>query len=72
MVASNVLTLNQWQYFAVTMTATGSVQIYKNGVPVGSGQTNVPNNVTRANAFLVTDAGRAEYARGELIRVLLK
>jgi molybdopterin molybdotransferase len=28
--------------------------------------------LTRANAFLVADAGRAEYPRGELIRVLLK
>jgi molybdopterin molybdotransferase len=28
--------------------------------------------LTRADAFLVADAGRAEYARGELIRVLLK
>ena len=28
--------------------------------------------LTRANAFLVTDPSRAEYARGELIRVLLK
>ena len=28
--------------------------------------------LTRANAFLVTDPGRAEYPRGELIRVLLK
>jgi len=28
--------------------------------------------LTRANAYLVADPGRAEYARGELIRVLLK
>jgi molybdopterin molybdotransferase len=28
--------------------------------------------LTRANAFLVTDPGRAEYPRGELIQVLLK
>jgi molybdopterin molybdotransferase len=28
--------------------------------------------LTRANAFLVADADRAEYLRGELIRVLLK
>ncbi len=28
--------------------------------------------LTRANAFLVAEAGRAEYPRGELIRVLLK
>jgi molybdopterin molybdotransferase len=40
--------------------------------PVGwSGSGDIPA-LTRANAFLATDAGRAEYARGELIRVLLK
>jgi molybdopterin molybdotransferase len=40
--------------------------------PVGwSGSGDIPA-LTRANAFLVTDPARAEYARGELIRVLLK
>jgi molybdopterin biosynthesis enzyme len=28
--------------------------------------------LTRANAYLVADPERAEYARGELIRILLK
>jgi molybdopterin molybdotransferase len=36
-----------------------------------SGSGDIPA-LTRANAFLVTDADRAEYPRGELIRVLLK
>jgi molybdopterin molybdotransferase len=35
------------------------------------GSSDVPA-LSRANAFLVADAGRAEYPRGELIRVLLK
>ena len=35
----------------------------------GSGD--IPS-LTRANAYLVADPDRAEYARGELIRVLLK
>jgi molybdopterin molybdotransferase len=40
--------------------------------PVGwSGSGDIPA-LTRANAFLVTDPDRAEYAGGELIRVLLK
>jgi molybdopterin molybdotransferase len=40
--------------------------------PVGwSGSGDIPA-LTRANAFLVTDPGRAEYPCGELIRVLLK
>jgi molybdopterin molybdotransferase len=36
-----------------------------------SGSGDVPA-LTRANAFLVADPGRAEYLRGELIQVLLK
>jgi molybdopterin molybdotransferase len=36
-----------------------------------SGSGDIPA-MTRANAYLVADAGRAEYPRGELIRVLLK
>src|SRR5271157_431517 len=40
--------------------------------PVGwSGSGDIPA-LTRANAFLVTDPDRAQYPRGELIRVLLK
>jgi molybdopterin molybdotransferase len=40
--------------------------------PVGwSGSGDIPA-LTRANAFLVTDPARAEYPRGELVRVLLK
>src|SRR5260221_160249 len=51
-IASNVIELNRWQYFAVTQDAAGNARIYKNGVQVGGGQTNVPNNIARANAFL--------------------
>jgi molybdopterin biosynthesis enzyme len=36
-----------------------------------SGSGDIPA-LTRANAFLVTDPDRAEYAGGDLIRVLLK
>ena len=36
-----------------------------------SGSGDIPA-MTRANAFLVADAARAEYPRGELIQVLLK
>jgi molybdopterin molybdotransferase len=40
--------------------------------PVGwSGSGDIPA-MTRANAYLVAAADRAEYPRGELIRVLLK
>ena len=36
-----------------------------------SGSGDIPA-LTRANAFLVADAARAEYARGDLIQVLFK
>ncbi len=50
--ASNVLELNRWQFFAVTLDAAGFVRIYKNGVPVASGQTNVPNDVLRTSNYI--------------------
>jgi molybdopterin molybdotransferase len=36
-----------------------------------SGSGDIPA-LTRANAYLVADAGRAEYAEGDTIRVLMK
>ena len=41
-VAPNAITLNQWQYFAVTMDAKGNVTLYKNGVAIATGTTYVP------------------------------
>ncbi|MCY3013638.1 MAG: autotransporter-associated beta strand repeat-containing protein [Planctomycetota bacterium] len=35
-VVSNVIENNVWQHFAVTMTSSGTVTIYKNGVAVGT------------------------------------
>ena len=56
--ASGVLELNRWQHFAITMDATGSTRIYKNGLLVGSGQTSVPRDVLRTNNFI----GRSNWA----------
>jgi hypothetical protein len=50
--ASGVLELNRWQQIAVTMDATGAARLYKNGVQVASGQTNVPNSVVRTSNFI--------------------
>jgi hypothetical protein len=50
--ATNVITLNQWQHFAVTIDSAGNVKIYKNGAQVGTGTTLVPLNVTRTNNFI--------------------
>jgi Concanavalin A-like lectin/glucanases superfamily/Bacterial lectin/PA14 domain len=44
--------LNQWQHWAATMDTGGNVIIYKNGQPVASGTTGVPNIITRANCYL--------------------
>jgi hypothetical protein len=44
--------LNQWQHWAATMDTGGNVIIYKNGQPVASGTTGVPNIITRTNCYL--------------------
>jgi len=44
--------LNQWQHWAATMDTGGNVIIYKNGQPVATGTTGVPNIVTRNNCYL--------------------
>ena len=51
-IASNVIELNKWQYFAVSMQSNGSTTLYKNGVAVASGTVYVPQNVTRNNAYV--------------------
>jgi hypothetical protein len=51
-VASNVIELNKWQYFAVSMEANGTTTLYKNGVAVATGTSYVPTNVTRTNAYV--------------------
>ena len=44
--------LNQWQHWAATMDTSGNVIIYKNGQPVATGTTGVPNIVRRNNCYL--------------------
>ncbi|HEY5911908.1 MAG TPA: LamG-like jellyroll fold domain-containing protein [Verrucomicrobiae bacterium] len=46
------LIVNQWQHWAATMDVGGIVVIYRNGVPVVTGNTGVPNVVTRNNNYL--------------------
>ena len=51
--ASNAITLNQWQYFAVTMDANGNVTLYKNGVVIATGTTYTPRaGIVRADNYL--------------------
>ena len=50
--ATGALDLNVWQQFAVTEDASGNVILYKNGQVIGSGTTNVPQNISRADNYL--------------------
>ena len=50
--AENVIQLNSWQLFTVTLDIDGSVAIYKNGVLVSSGQTAVPTNIERMYNYI--------------------
>ncbi|MCI0681621.1 MAG: SBBP repeat-containing protein, partial [Gemmataceae bacterium] len=57
-VASNVIELNKWQHFAVVMSPSGAVSLYKDGnlLTLTNGQTSatlgVPRNVTRTQNFI--------------------
>ncbi len=46
------LILNQWQHWAATMDVGGNVVIYRNGLPIATGMTAVPNVVTRNRCYL--------------------
>jgi hypothetical protein len=46
------LILNQWQHWAATLDTGGNAVIYRNGVPVATGTTTVPNVVTRNRCYL--------------------
>jgi hypothetical protein len=55
--ATNAITLNEWQMFVATMNESGSIVLYKNGLPIGTGTsasqpsvaTRTRNNVGRSN-----------------------
>lgn len=60
--ATNVLTPLTWMHLAVTQSSTGSVVIYKNGVPVATGTTTVPPIATRNNNYI----GRSNWSADAL------
>jgi arabinan endo-1,5-alpha-L-arabinosidase len=47
--ASRAVTLNVWQHFAATVDVCGGAVLYKNGVPIKTGTTSPPWNVTRTD-----------------------
>ena len=62
--APNAITLDQWQYFAVTMDAKGNVTLYKNGAAIATGTTYVPRaGIVRLDNYLgKSNFGNALYA----------
>ena len=50
--ASNVIQLNQWQYFAVTVDTAGNVTLYENGTVIATGTGQLPANITRTSNLI--------------------
>ncbi|MEI6657512.1 MAG: LamG-like jellyroll fold domain-containing protein [Planctomycetota bacterium] len=52
--APNVIQLDTWQHFSVTVTQSGTATIYVNGVAVATNTSPsfIPNNVTRVNNYI--------------------
>ena len=51
--AQNAISLNQWQYFAVTMDSHGNVALYRNGVAIAAGTTSLPRaGITRTKNYI--------------------
>ncbi|MEN6309259.1 MAG: LamG-like jellyroll fold domain-containing protein [Anaerohalosphaeraceae bacterium] len=50
--AENAFTQNEWQMFVVSMTETGEVTLYKNGLPIQTGTVGLPGVVTRTINYI--------------------
>ncbi|MCE5185235.1 MAG: DNRLRE domain-containing protein [Planctomycetaceae bacterium] len=49
---ADAFTQNEWQMFVVTMSETGAVTIYKNGLSIGTGTVGIPAVVTRTFNYI--------------------
>ena len=49
---AGAIELNKWQHFAATSDICGYTVLYKNGVPIKTGTTSPPWNVTRTNNYM--------------------
>jgi len=65
--ASRAVTLNAWQHFAGTVDVCGGAVLYKNSVPIKTGATSPPWNVTRTDNHL----GRSNWSADACYRGLL-
>ena len=48
----NAISMNQWQYFSVTLSSSGIVTFYKNGVAIASGPVSLPDNTNRVFNYI--------------------
>jgi hypothetical protein len=65
--ANGALALNEWQFFAVTMTEAGNVVMYKNGLQIQTGSLGVPAVVTRTLNYI----GESNWEADALYRGLM-
>lgn len=73
--ATDVIELNKWQHFAATVDVCGYAVLYKNGMPIKTGTTSPPWNVTRTNNYIARNNQSADtYYQGRLddIRIYKK
>ncbi|HOK95941.1 MAG TPA: hypothetical protein PK052_09770 [Anaerohalosphaeraceae bacterium] len=49
---TNTIALNAWQMFTITMDASGSCRLYKDGLQIATGTVQIPNVVTRINNYI--------------------
>jgi hypothetical protein len=66
---AGAILLNKWQHFAATLDVCGYSVLYKNGLPIKTGTTSPPWNVTRTNNYIVRNNwsdNSAYYYQGRL------
>lgn len=69
--APGAVVADQLQAFSVILAGQGRATLYKNGQPVGTGQTSVPLNVTRAPNGIGKSNSGDPFFKGDLFEVLL-
>jgi arabinan endo-1,5-alpha-L-arabinosidase len=73
--AANAINLNTWQHFAATVDVCGNAVIYSNGIPIKTGITSPPWNITRTSNYIARSKLSADtYFQGRLddIRIYKK
>ena len=63
-IASNAISLNQWQLFTVTIDLNGNVRLYKNAILIKTGNAQFPNDIVRTNCWI----GKSNWSADEYFR----